>query len=233
MNIQVIASGSKGNCYIVSDGKTKVLLDAGIPFRDIYLACNFNTTSIDGVLITHEHKDHCRAVKELLMRGVKVYTAEGTKRALHEVLDQIHIVKALKKFKVGTFEVLPFDVEHDAAEPLGFLLISSETHESLLYFTDTYYIKYSFMGVNYIMGECNYSAEIAKERIANGELAEAQYKRLVRSHMSIETFIDFLKASDTSKVKQIYLLHMSDGNGNEAEFKKRVQEITGTEVYVC
>ena len=50
----------------------------------------------------------------------------------------MHPVKALEEFQLGTFQVLPFDVEHDVPEPLGFLLTSTATGEKLLYFTDTY-----------------------------------------------------------------------------------------------
>ncbi len=135
--------------------------------------------------------------------------------------------------KIGSFQVLPFDVQHDAAEPLGFLIESTVTGERLLFFTDTYYLKYTFERLSVIMAECNYSTEIIKENVKNGSIPEAHKNRVIRSHMSIETLLEFIKANDTSQLKKIYLLHMSDGNSNEDEFKRRVQEVTGIEVEVC
>ena len=55
MEIQTIGSGSKGNCYVVSDGKTKVLLEAGITYRKILKAIDFDIGSIDGSVVTHFH----------------------------------------------------------------------------------------------------------------------------------------------------------------------------------
>ena len=55
MNIKFLASGSTGNCYIVNDGNSTIVIDAGIPFKKIQVGVGFNTSQIDGVLISHEH----------------------------------------------------------------------------------------------------------------------------------------------------------------------------------
>lgn len=232
MIIKPLASGSKGNAYIISDGVTTLLLDAGIPIKEIMVGCGFNTSNLAGCLITHSHLDHCKADKELIRLGVPVYMSEGTKTARN--LDHgVYAVKHAKPVMVGSFKVLPFDVEHDAPEPLGFVIESVCTHEKLLYFTDTYYIKNKFSGLSIIMGECNYSKEAMDRAVDEGRLHVDLAKRLYKSHMSLETFLEFLRANDISKVKQIYLLHMSDTNGEEARFKREVQALTGVEVYVC
>ena len=119
-------------------------------------------------------------------------------------------------------------VEHDVPEPLGFLLKSDVTGEKLLYFTDTYYLKYTFKGLNYIMGECNYSIETL-----NKDLNPTLRDRILESHMSLEHFVEFLQANDLSELKEIYLLHLSNDNSDEDLFKKTIQKITGIEVYVC
>ena len=129
--------------------------------------------------------------------------------------------------------MLPFDVQHDAPEPLGFLFTSVETGEKLLYFTDTYYIKYKFQGLTHIMAECNYDAETLQRSVDAGYIPIELVPRLVKSHMSLEHFLDLLKANDLSKVRQIYLLHLSNNNSDEKRFKEEVQKLTGAEVYVC
>ena len=70
MEIKVFASGSSGNAYLVSDEKTTLLLDAGIPLREIQVACGFKVRMIDGCLITHSHKDHSKAAEGLARLGV-------------------------------------------------------------------------------------------------------------------------------------------------------------------
>jgi phosphoribosyl 1,2-cyclic phosphodiesterase len=124
---------------------------------------------------------------------------------------------------VGTFKVLPFDVQHDAPEPLGFLFTSTETGEKLLYFTDPYYIKYRFQGLTHIMAECNYDKETLQRSVDAGYIPIELVPRLMKSHMSLEHFLDLLKANDLREVKQIYLLHLSNNNSDEKRFKEEVR----------
>lgn len=231
MKIDVIATGSTGNAYRVSDGTTAVLLDAGIPMEDILVGIDFQISALSGALITHAHKDHSKACDKLLFRGVDIYTSAGTAFACRLGGVHLHTVKALEPFTVGTFSVLPFDVAHDAPEPLGFLLTSTVTGERLLYFTDTYYIKYRFPGVTHLLGECNHDEKGIEESVRLGYVPAELAPRLVRSHMSLETFLDFLRAMDRSRLRQIYLLHMSDNNSDEMRFVEEVARLTGVEVY--
>lgn len=233
MEIKVFASGSSGNCYQISDGKTTLLLDAGIPIKAIQIGCDYKVGKLDGCLITHAHKDHSKAADGLARLGVDVYASAGTIEACGLVGHRVHAIKPLEEITIGTFTVLPFDVEHDAPEPLGFLLTSTHTGEKLLYFTDTYYIKYRFNGLNYIMAECNYSKEALQRSVDAGYVNLDMAKRLFKSHMSLEHLLDLLKANDLSQVKQIYLLHLSSNNSDEILFKSEVQKLTGTEVYIC
>ncbi len=233
MDIRVIASGSSGNAYRVSDGKTSLLLDAGIPFKRIQQALNFGVSRLSGCLITHSHGDHSKAVRDLIKAGVDIYTSDGTVHACKLVGHCVNVVKALEEFNIGTFRIMPFDVQHDAPEPLGFLITSFATGEKLLYFTDTYYIKYKFNGLNYIMGECNYSMNLIENSVKRGDIPAELAPRIVKSHMSLEHFLDFLRANDLSQVKQIYLLHLSANNSDAEFFKREVQRLAGTEVYVC
>jgi len=233
MEIKVLASGSSGNAYRISDGTTSLLLDAGIPLKAIQVGCGFKVSQIKGCFVTHNHQDHSKAAKGLMKLGVDIYTSKGTIDACGLIGHRAHPLKELQEITVGTFKVLPFDVQHDAPEPLGFLFTSEETKEKLLYFTDTYYLKYKFNGLTHIMGEANYSKIVLEKNIRNGSLPVELAKRLYKSHMSIESFLEVLKANDLSKVRQIYLMHLSDGNSDAEDFKRQVRELTGAEVYVC
>ena len=139
----------------------------------------------------------------------------------------------MEQFEVGTFTILPFDVEHDVPEPLGFLVYSKETKERLLYLTDTYYIRYIFKGLTHILIEANYDPDILLRNAGINYKDSGRAKRVITSHMSIDTTIQTLESFDLSLVRQIYLLHLSNDNSNAEVFKERVQAITGKEVYIC
>ena len=233
MEIKVLASGSTGNAYTISDGATTLLLDAGISLKDIRVGTGFKVRQIAGALITHEHMDHSKAMKDLSRMGVDIYASRGTMEACGLSGHRFHAVKALEELDIGTFRILPFDVEHDAVEPLGFLITSKATMEKLVYFTDTYFVRYRFNGLNYIMGECNYTDEGIKRSLEEGSIPLEFIPRLVRSHMSLENFLNFLRANDLRAVRQIWLLHLSENNSEAQRMKEEVQRLTGTEVYVC
>lgn len=231
INIKTLASGSSGNVYLIDDGHSQLLLECGIPFKQIQIATGFKTSNLAGVLVTHEHKDHTKGLKDVLRAGIDCYMSQGTADAEGIDHHRIKIVASKQQFKAGTWKVLPFDVEHDVNEPLGFL-IANEQGDKLLFATDTYYVRYRFKGLTHLMIECNYSLEILNKNIATGRVHKAMKKRLIKSHFSLENVKEFLKANDLSKVQEIHLLHLSDSNSDERAFKESVQALTGKPVYV-
>lgn len=227
-----LASSSAGNCYHVTDGRTELLIEAGIRFTDIRKALDFRVTRLAGVLISHEHIDHSRAATELAKAGVNVYVSAGTAAARGLSGHRIKVIEPKRQFDIGTWTIMPFDVEHDAEQPLGFLLANRDG-EKLVFITDSYYCRYTFSGLTHIAVECNYSLNLLDENIAAGRVHPAMRPRLLRSHFSLENVLDFLKANDMSKVQEIHLLHLSDNNSDEVLFKRRVQEVTGKPVFVA
>jgi len=232
MRIKTLASGSTGNAYIISDGHSSLLLDAGIPLKEIQKGSGFRLSGLAGCLITHEHNDHSKAGADLMKHSVDVYTSEGTAQAKGWDGHRLHIVKAMEVFTLGTLEITPFDVKHDSPEPLGFIIQSNATGDKLLYFTDTYYLPYKINDLTHILGECNYDRQILFENVRNGSIEPFVAKRIMKSHMGIDTLLDMLKANDLSCLRQIHLIHLSDRNGHAESFKERIQKLTGAEVYV-
>lgn len=155
----------------------------------------------------------------------------GTADAIGIEHHRIKRVTVKKKFNIGTWTILPFDVQHDVSEPYGFLL-ANKAGDKLLFATDTFYIRYKFPGLTHIMVECNYSMKILNENILEGRVPQVMKKRLLRSHFSLENVKEFLKANDLSKVQEIWLLHLSDSNSDEKLFKQEIQALTGKMVYV-
>lgn len=228
-----LASGSSGNAYFADDGSTKLLLDAGIPYREIQIGSGFKMRSIAGAFITHCHGDHAKAMKDLAKYGTDVYASRGTFEACKVAGHRFHAIKALEQITVGTWDILPFDVQHDAPEPLGFLFTTRTTGEKLLYFTDTYFIKYRFTGLSVVACECNFSKEALQRSVAAGYISIDMVPRLMRSHMSLDHLKDMLNANDLSRLRQIYLLHLSQNNSDAAQMKTEIERLTGVEVYVC
>lgn len=233
MDIKCLASSSKGNCYHISDGVTSLLLECGINVRDIQKQIGFSLSEVSGCLVTHEHKDHSKSVEKLMKLGVEVYMSQGTAGALDLKHHRLNILDTLITYAIGTFTVMPFDTQHDAKEPVGYLIYSNYTKEKLLFATDTYYIKYRFKNLNYIMLECNYALDILEENVARGAIPLALKNRLLESHFSLSNVKKFLLANDLSSVKEIYLLHLSDSNSDAKRFKKEIQATTGKAVYVA
>lgn len=231
MDIQVIASGSSGNCCRVSDGKTAVLIDAGIALNRIREALNFNLHTIEGMLLTHEHGDHAKSAAKLIKSGISVYSSEGTLKSLDLRGHHAKTVKNLVPFDIGTLKVMPLETVHDAAEPLGFLIISKYTKESLLYFTDTSYFKYVISNVNYLCAECNYDDKTLGENIENGGISPGLAARNIKNHMGLGTLIDYVRAVRSAELREIHLLHISQNNGSVEYMRREIEAVSGVPVY--
>lgn len=226
MEIKVLASGSSGNSYIISDNETSLMIECGIPWKQIQQKSGFTSGRCKAVLVSHEHKDHCKAYKDAMKAGIDLYASAGTAKALDATGHRVKPVKAMERFKVGSWAILPFRTEHDATEPLGFLLANKEG-EKLLYATDTFYLRYRFKGLTHIMIECNYALDILRQNVANGSLDAGTKNRIVKSHFSLENVKGFLKANDLRQVDSLHLIHLSDGNSDAARFKREIQGLTG------
>lgn len=231
MEIDVLGSSSSGNAVRISDGGTSLLLDAGLPIRKIKEGLHFQTSSLDGVLVTHEHQDHASAVGDLIKMGLSVYASAGTFEALG--IAQGKAIEALKSFTIGSFTVLPFPVIHDAVEPLGFVIRSSVSGEKLLYVTDTMYVLYNFKGLTHILIECNYVPDTLWENVRTGRILKKVANRVVTTHMSLESVLAFLKENVSPSLREVWLLHLSDQNSDEDLMKKAVQKAIGIPVYVA
>lgn len=233
MDISTISTGSKGNCYRITDVETVLMIEAGIPFKTIRQAFDFKLSCVAGCLVTHEHLDHAGAVKEILGAGVDCFMTAGTAKALGLSGHRLHTVSALEQFRVGTFTVLPFTTQHDAAEPIGFLIQSAAAgvYRKLLFATDTYYIRHTFKGLTHIMIEANYRRDILEQNIQSGRVPAAIRARIIKSHFEIENVKAFLGACDLSQCREIHLIHISGTNGDPMAFVDEVQAITGIPTY--
>ncbi len=231
MNLKVIGTGSKGNAYILENKDEALLIECGVKFEEIKQGLDFNLGKVAGCLVTHEHKDHAKSMGNVMKAGINVHASKGTLEA--KGLQNHHRAKPFLDYRnpvtIGWFNVLPFDVHHDATEPVGFL-IYHEDCGNVLFLTDTNYCGYTFRNLNNIIVEANYDSRIAKRNLSEMEFLRS---RIIQSHMSINTTIELLKANDLRNVNNIVLIHLSDSNSDEALFKREVKKATQKNVSVA
>lgn len=226
--IKVLASGSAGNCYLLETSKETLILECGIKYKDILKGLNFDLSKVVGCLISHEHKDHSKAMNDLINKGIDIYASKGTHHALpgNEIEAYHRFAITNSQFKtIGGFFIIPFTTQHDVAEPLGFV-IHHEELGGILFATDTYYLKYRFDKIEHVLIECNYSEDVLKD-------LPSWRARVLKSHMSLETLKEALKTWDLSNTKDITLIHISEGNGDPQRFKKEIEELTGIKTYIA
>jgi phosphoribosyl 1,2-cyclic phosphodiesterase len=195
-------------------------------------ALNYNLDKIDGCLLTHEHQDHCRAVRDIIKAGIDIYGSEGTltdifgDHILIETRRAIIIHKPIQQ--INSFVVFPFDIIHDATEPYGYVIHDTSDGEWLLFCPDSSYLKQRFnCKFTIIALECSYDAEILRQRVETKDIHEEVAKRIVQSHAEKNTTLDYLqKFCDLSRCQQIHLLHTSGDNldkkATKEEFEKKL-----------
>jgi phosphoribosyl 1,2-cyclic phosphodiesterase len=233
IDITVLASSSRGNCYLVEgEGCKPLLLDCGMSLswtrKELRFRCSKQITDLAACLISHEHGDHSKAANDLMGAAVDIYTSRGTADALGLKGHRLQIIRSREQISIDGWKVLPFEAVHDCAEPLGFLIAGAGG--KVVYATDTAYLPVRFNGLNIIMVECNYALDILE---ANEELHPAIKKRVIGNHFGLDQVKKFLQANDLTTVQAIHLLHLSSTNADAERFKREVQELTGKPVYIA
>ncbi len=139
-----LSSGSSGNCQYIETDRIRILMDGGLSGKKIeglLSSIDVCPTTIDSILVTHEHIDHIRGVGVLSRRyDIPIYANQNTwlnmERAIGEIKGKnIKIIESDKDFQLGDLDVHSFKVFHDAAEPVGYCIYHKNTKISII--TDT------------------------------------------------------------------------------------------------
>jgi phosphoribosyl 1,2-cyclic phosphodiesterase len=221
------ASSSKGNLYEVRSHEGRLLLECGLPIGEIRRRRGFSLAA-DACLLTHEHQDHARAAADLLRAGVDIHCSRGTANALGLQDFRLRVLEQRPQWVGGGWLVLPFMTQHDAVDPLGFLIGSSYDLDKLLFAVDTGSVPYRFVGLTHICIECNWASDLIPSTLSPQHRA-----RLEGNHMSLEGVLSFLAGQDLSAVREIHLLHLSREHSDAERFKREVEAATGRPVYVA
>lgn len=216
--IQVLSSGSKGNCILVYDSRGKcVMLDMGVSWEDVILRkMYYDISSISMALATHNHKtDHTRSLSKCIKSGIPCY---GNKDVCinHKGCNLIEKMVKVDKWRVQTFELV-----HNV--PNNAFIVDTFDGIRILYCTDTQYIPKVVKGVNYIIIECNYDENLIIDNICEGQDNRSQSE----NHQSLEQCILYLKKIYNKDLQAVILSHISETNGSPIYFQKRVKEELG------
>lgn len=116
-------------------------------------------------------------------------------------------------------------------ECYGYLIEHGEIGK-LLFLTDLMYCKYNFRSwnVNHILCECNYDKNLVDENYEH-----SVRNRVLKTHMELHTFLDFISANDNPALRNVVLLHISQSNGNPVEFLQKTKETIkyGADCYIA
>jgi ribonuclease BN (tRNA processing enzyme) len=214
LRLTCLGSGSAGNCYLLHNETECLVIEAGIPFKEVKKALDFNISKIIGIVVSHEHGDHAKYLHEYIKVGIPVMAP-----SMGHVTGVLTAIS--KPFSVRTFPLV-----HDVP-CTGFLIEHPETGR-LLFATDTEYVRYKFKNLNHIMIECNYSKDLLEE-----SYHEDLQERIKLTHMEFDTCKDFIRSNRNEGTKSVCLMHLSDQTSNEKLFQKEVQELVECPVYVA
>ena len=216
-----LASGSGGNCLVAQADLTRVLIDCGLNLRDTerrLARIGLEPRDIGAILVTHEHGDHAGCVCDFAAaHNVLVVLTHGTLRALRaegKLHDGVRtmLVRGEQKFAVGGFEVSPFTVPHDAAEPVQYVVSDGAAKLGVL--TDigisTRHVEHVLSGLDALVLECNYD----RDMLWNGGYPRWLKERIAGpfGHLDNQHSARLLGALDRSRLKHIIGAHLSQQN---------------------
>lgn len=229
-----VATGSKGNCYFIRDGDRYLCLDCGekIPWRQVLSGCDFQTDSIDGVIVSHVHKDHIPLAKNFHRMGIQIYSNDETEMYVLDTQgEKIIGIPERKMFSIGKWSILPWYVPHTGADgqdcPCFAYYIETPSGHKMVYITDFLYSRLTFKSLNVqtILIACNHDDDFEEEN-------EQKRRHVVSGHSSLKTVKELIRVNQTDSLRTVILCHLSAENATPEKMKSEVQELCGDNVAV-
>ena len=233
MKLSVYASGSSGNCLLLSSGSTHILIDAGISKRRIegsLAQSGLSMREIGGVLITHEHSDHISGLKMLLKYyALPVYAprtvANRLRGCLPEAEPYLRVIPVNESFAIGDLTVTAFHTPHDTDESVGYRVQSGGVFALA---TDmghvTEEVLNALSGADAVLIESNHDEEMLRY----GPYPVYLKRRILsdRGHLSNACCAELARALALGGTKQIILGHLSRENNTPALAMQAAREST-------
>lgn len=219
MRFCVLGSGSKGNATFVESGQTRLLIDAGFSGKEIerrLAEIGVGAETLSAILITHEHGDHIKGAAILSRRFcLPVFVNVATLSAAGSVLDnlpQCHAFVTGEAFIFQDFQIHPYAISHDSADPVGFLL--ENDHLLLGYCTDTGLVsrlmQHRLSNCHGLVLECNHDPDLLR----NGPYPPALQQRVrgKTGHLANAEAAGFLRKILHDGLEHVVLSHLSETN---------------------
>lgn len=206
MEITCYGTGSTGNCYLIKTDGSSILLDAGLPLNKVLKDTNLNNISF--AFISHEHKDHSKEMKNLVLRGVQVIdggiTTEWRKHQIN------------KNFRGNCYT---FGVNHGDTTCNGLIIETKE--DTILYITDFNLCKWNLSMFQFtsIIVECNFVEDNISQAMIDSDI---KIKRQINTHMGLNGLEKFLDTLNLTKCKEIILIHQSTDTRLFDEYKVKM-----------
>lgn len=222
MKVDILASGSKGNCIALQSSQTTILVDAGVPKTYIekrLLDVGISVDSVKAIFVTHAHSDHVKGLPLAVKYNIPVFASTGEWKSIGDFDSNLKMLaEAGKGIGVHDFYIEPFGTHHDAHEPLGYVITSMNEGVKCSVCLDTGHVD------NEMLKAMEYSNIYIIE--ANHEpnmLEVSKYPPSVKArilshigHLSNQQTADALSKLITGHGEQIYLTHLSHSNNMPA-----------------
>jgi phosphoribosyl 1,2-cyclic phosphodiesterase len=228
LRVSILASGSSGNITLLETQRTRLLVDCGLGKRETLArlaAIEQNVDRIDGILISHEHSDHCNGLPQMLgLWKAPLYVTEGTMEALHRALPErlgkrlrgVETIQAGQHFAIGDIEVHAFQIPHDAADPIGFTFRTNGTKMALV--TDLGYmpelVKVHLREADCLLLESNHDLDMLKVGPYPWVVKQRVLSRT--GHLSNHAVSEYLCDPEgfDARARYLVLAHLSEENNN-------------------
>ncbi|MBQ7917563.1 MAG: MBL fold metallo-hydrolase [Clostridia bacterium] len=222
MRIVNLSSGSKANSTFVCHNDTKILIDAGLNAKTLktsLLEIGERLENINAVFVTHEHSDHIKAIETLAKKyDIHFYVREevagsGAFAGICFKEGRLHTFTH-NVVNVGDLQITPFDVMHDAAAPVGFVVNVFGSKARAGFVTDlgvvTETVKNSLAGVKMVFIESNYDEDM----LAGGKYPFLLKKRIAseKGHLSNTQSLELAKFLYGTGTRCFVLSHISENN---------------------
>ena len=228
MRVSILASGSSGNITLLETQRTRLLVDCGLGKRETLArlaAIELSVDRIDGILITHEHSDHCSGLPQMLgLWKAPLYVTEPTMDALHRALPDrlakrlrgLETIQSGQHFSVGDIDVHAFQIPHDAADPIGFTFRTNGTKMALV--TDLGYmpelVKVHLRDADCLLLESNHDLDMLKVGPYPWVVKQRVLSRT--GHLSNHAVSQYLSDPEgfDARARYLVLAHLSLENNN-------------------
>ncbi|MBQ1613633.1 MAG: MBL fold metallo-hydrolase [Selenomonas sp.] len=229
MQVRILASGSKGNAVFVEMDGTKLLIDAGISATKIkkgLASFGVEASDLDGVLITHEHRDHVAGLVTLCKwYHLPIYTRSGTIANMKErsSIPAECFCPIGERFSVKGLQVEAFNIPHDAAEPVGYRLWG---RKNVTIATDLGFVTSSVQaaleGADVLILESNHDPEVLKQ----GAYPWPLKRRILsnRGHLA-NSDAAWALIRMQKRPEKVFLAHLSEENNRPELAETTVQSI--------